>query len=151
MPNSKSGKKTKDVGQSEPGFKDFAQFRRRAGTTDETLDQYAEFLGTVRNICGKPLLSLDVKGVESLDEKLLKKASCYRAVLKMFYRSHKRTDLLDALPRQRREKERRVGLDDVLMPDDVMALIAEAGSLRDRAILAVLAATGGRISEVLDL
>jgi integrase len=147
----KPGKTTRDVGRSEPGFKDFAQFRRRAGTTDATLDQYAEFIGTVRNICEKPLLSLDVDGVEALDDKLLKKAPCYRAVLKMFYRVHKRMDLLDALPRQRREKERRIGLDDVLMPDDVMALINAAGSIRDCAILAVLAATGGRINEVLGL
>jgi hypothetical protein len=37
------------------------------------------------------------------------------------------------------------------MPDDVTALIEKAGNLRDRALLAVMASTGGRIGEILNL
>lgn len=149
MPN-RNGQRTRlEVGTSEPGFDKFAKHYRRSGTSDETIAQYAEFLGRVRMDAGKPLLDLAVEEVEELDEKLLARAKCYRTVLQMFFRGNRRPDLLEALPRQRRVKKRRLGLDEILMPEDVMKLIENASSLRDRAIIAVLAATAGRIDETM--
>ena len=108
-------------------------------------------MGQVRSHSDVPLLDLDVAGVEALDEKLLARAKVLRVVLKMLYRANKRPDLDDALPRQRRAAKRHKALDEVLMPDDVLALIAKAGNLRDRALLAVIASTGGRIGKILNL
>ena len=140
-----------DVGRAEPGFEKFAAVAKRAGTSEEALAQYGKIIGALRRLAPKALLELSPEEVEALDEALLNKAGVYRTLLKMFYRAHKRHDLLDALPRQRRQKRRRIGLDDVLTPEDVQAMIAECGNLRDRAILALLAATGGRVNEVLGL
>src|SRR5437867_11452169 len=114
-----------DVGRAEPGFEKFAAAAKRAGTSEVAIAQYAKFVGAVRRLAPKALLELSPEEVEALDEALLDKAGVYRTVLKMFYRTHKRHDLLDSLPRQRRQKRRRIGLDDVLTPEDVQALIAE--------------------------
>ena len=144
-----SGKRTMaDVGRSEPGFDAFAAYRKRGGSSDDAITSYAQHIGMVRTLSKKPLLNLTVPEVEALDTELLGRALSLRTVLKMFYRGC-RSALLDALPRQRRQQERRIGLDGVLMPDDVTRLIDGAGNLRDKALIAVLASTGGRINEVL--
>jgi integrase len=150
MPKKANGT-TKEIGKREPGFETFARYYKRRGTQDAAIEKYAGWLGSLRTWAGKPLLQLDVDGVEALDEMLLTKGSVYRTVLKMFYRGNKRSDLDDALPRQNRPAKRKKGIDDVLMPDDVVKLIEACGSARDRALLAVLAATGARISEVCQL
>src|SRR3989442_9061287 len=140
-----------ESGASEPGWDAFAKAYRRQGTTDEALREYAKYVGAVRKLSQKPLLKLSIDELEDLDEKLLAKSKVLRTVLKMFFRGNKRLDLVEALPRQRRQKERRLGLEDILMPKDVAALIDHAGSLRDAAIIATLAATGARINELLKL
>ena len=142
------GPRVQDVGRAEPGWDKFERFYRRGGSGDETILAYAEFIGSVRNLAGKPLLALTEDELGDLDLKLLKRARVYRNVLRMFFRANKKYDLIETMPRQRRTK-RKTGLEDVLMPEDVMKLMETAGSHRDRAFIAVMAATGGRISEVL--
>jgi integrase len=139
------------AGWAEPGFAEFADYRMRSGTSRETLEQYAEFLGTVRAKAPRPLLELTVKELQALDLALLKTAACYRTVLRMFYKAHKRHDLLDEMPRQRRRKEELPGLDETLMPADVDTLLEACTNKRDRALIAVLASTGSRIGETLSL
>jgi hypothetical protein len=97
------------------------------------------------------LLNLTIDEIETLDETLAKRAACLRVVLKMFLRANRRFDLDAALPRRHRPKQRMPGLDETLMPEDVISLIAAAGSKRDRALIAVMAQTGGRPNEVLAL
>ena len=140
-----------ELGWSEPGFDKFAEYRARCGTSAETIEQYAEFLGSVRSTAAGPLLDLSVDELHALDLRLLKKPACFRTVLRMFYKAHRRHDLLDEMPPQRRQKERRLGLEEILTPADVDALIVACASKRDRALVAVLASTGGRINEVLRL
>src|SRR2546425_1842302 len=140
-----------EIGESEPGWDTFAKAYRRQGTTPEALREYAKGVGAVRKLSAKPLLKLSIDELEDLDEKLLAKSKVLRTVLKMFFRGNKRLDMVEALPRQRRQKDRRLGLEDVLMPVDVAALIDHAGSVRDAAIIATLAATGARINELLKL
>src|SRR2546425_1029769 len=140
-----------EIGASEPGWDVFSKAYRRQGTTPEALREYAKYVGAVRKLSPKPLLKLSINELEDLDEKLLAKSKVLRTVLKMFFRGNKRLDMVDALPRQRRQKERRLGLEDILMPVDVAALIDHAGSVRDAAMIATLAATGARINELLRL
>src|SRR3989442_6268219 len=140
-----------EIGESEPGWDTFAKAYRRQGTTPEALREYAKYVGAVRKLSPKPLLKLSVDELEELDEKLLAKSKVLRTVLKMFFRGNKRLDMVEALPRQRRQKERRLGLEDILMPADVAALIDHAGSVRDAAIIATLAATRAPINELLRL
>jgi integrase len=147
----RGSKTVRDIGRAEPGFDIFERFYRRGGSTDEAIVQYSEKLGTVRGLAGKPLLKLTEDELETLDLELLKRAKVYRTVLRMFFKANRRSDLRDSMPRQRRAAERRLGLNDILTPTDVMTLIASTGSLRDGALIATLAATGGRINEVLSL
>jgi integrase len=144
------GPRVQDIGRVEPGWDKFEKFYRRGGSSDETIRAYAEHIGSLRKMAGQPLLSLTEDDLSELDLTLLKRARVYRNVLRMFFRSNRRHDLIDSMPRQRRQTRKR-GLEDVLMPDDVMKLIEAAGSFRDRALIAVLAATGGRINEILSL
>ncbi len=141
-----TGKQTVGMlGKAEPGWARFADVRTQQGTKEAALEEYARFFGIVRRLSPKPLLDLSVVEVEALDRVLLGKSAPVRVVLRMFYTVHKRHDLLDALPRQKRTKARRIALHTVLMPEDVQAIIAVCSNLRDRAILATLATTGGRI------
>jgi len=142
---------TREIGFSEPGFDKFAAAYRRQGSSEYAIGRYAEFIGMVRNLSGKPLLDLSIEELEALDLKLLKHAKVLRTALKMFYNGCKRTDLRDALPRQRRQKERRMSEDEILTQEDVMKILGECSNLRDRALISVLAATGARISEVLGI
>jgi len=139
------------IGEAEPGCDQFIRYRRRQGSTEESLRQYTSFLGSVRKLSDRPILELDKAGLETLDERLLKRAKVLRTVVKMFLRANGRRDVDDVFPRQRRPAKRNLGVDDILMPSDVMALISQATSLRDRALLAVLASTGGRVNEILGL
>jgi len=148
-PNSAQGERTRtDIARAEPGWDRFERFYRRGGTTDQTIAQYAKFLGAVRTLSSKPFLKLTEDELGELDIRLLERSVAYRAVLRMFFKANGRSDLRDSMPRQRRPV-RRTGLDDVLTPEDVTKLIDSAGNLRDKAIIAVLASTGGRINEVL--
>lgn len=142
---------TREIGESEPGWARFERAYRLRGTKDPAFRAYATYLGAVRKMSPKPLLELSIAELEDLDLKLLGKSKTLRTVLKMFFRGNKRLDLVEALPRQRRDPERRRGLDETLMPGDIAAMIEHAGSTRDCAIIAVLASTGGRINEVLSL
>src|SRR6267378_1915863 len=112
-----------EIGAAEPGYEAFVRYSKRLnGTSEATLRSYAQYLGMVRRLSPKPFLELDIDGIEALDMKLRKRAACLRTVLKMFLRASRRFDLDAALPRQRRPRRRRLGLDDVLTPGDVMDL-----------------------------
>lgn len=138
------------AGLSEPGFARFRSERERLGhPTPDTILQYAGLLGKVRQLAGKGLLDLSVDEVETLDGRLRDVSVVHRIVLKMFFTTNKKMELALALPRQSREKDRRLGLKDILMPEEVDQLIAAADSARDRALIAVLASTGMRINEAL--
>jgi hypothetical protein len=95
-----------ETGRAEPGWDKFDSLRRRGGASPESLRTYAEILGSIRKMAGKPLLELTVGEIEALDEALLGRAKVYRNVLKMFLGAHKMRDLLDAMPRQRRKTAR---------------------------------------------
>ena len=138
-------------GLNEPGFTRFSEVSRRQGSTPQSIVQYARYIGAARKLAPKPLLELTVTEAEDLDLKLLERAPVLRTVVKMYYRAHKRADLLLAFPRQRRQKKPRGSLDDVLMPEDVMRLIAAADNKRDRALVSVLASAGARITETLSI
>src|SRR2546422_11123640 len=142
------GPRVQDVGRAEPGWDKFERFYRRGGSGDETILAYAEFIGSVRNLAGKPLLALTEDELGDLDLKLFKRARVYRNVLRMFYRANKKYDLIETMPRQRRTK-RKTGLEDVLMPEDVMKLMETAGSHPARAFIPAIGPTGDRISHSL--
>src|SRR2546427_11696716 len=151
MPNQREdgkGPRVQDVGRAEPGWDKFERFYRRGGSGDETILAYAEFIGSVRNLSGKPLLALTEDELGDLDLKLLKRARVYRNVLRMFYRANKKYDLIETMPRQRRTK-RKTGLEEVLMPEDVMKLMEAAGSQPDRGVIAGVGGRGRRSSRVL--
>lgn len=137
-------------GLNEPGFARFSEVAQRQGSTPQSITQYARYIGAARKLSPKPLLELTVAEAEKLDLRLLERAPVLRTVVKMYYRAHRRLDLLEAFPRQRRPKKPRASLDDVLTPQDVVALIEAADTKRDRALIAVLT-TGARINEVLSI
>src|SRR2546422_4860642 len=110
------------VGRAEPGWDRFDSLRRRAGAQPESVRTYAEIIGSIRKMAGKPLLDLTTGEIEALDERLLGRAKVYRNVLKMFLGAHRMRDLLDAMPRQRR-KTARLSLQEIISPRDVMSLI----------------------------
>jgi integrase len=141
------------MGTNEPGWTAFASYVRRArpGLSEETMEQYAKCLGMSRAFSGRPLLDLSVPEVEALDERLTAVAPAVRTTLKRFYRANRRADLDEAMVIQRKTPRRRLSADEILTPDDMAALISGSLSLRDRAIVAVLTATGGRINEVLSV
>jgi site-specific recombinase XerD len=155
------GPTCREVGLAEAGFERFATYYRRlhgAVTAEEKASyertiggSYAEQLGTVRRLSPRPLLKLSVAELEELDDRLQSRAPVLRTTLKMFYRSHPRTDLLEALPRRNRPAKRKAGLDEMLLPGDVARLMQAARSARDRALIATLYGTGGRVNEILPL
>src|SRR5438128_63059 len=115
------------VGLGEPGFDRFRSERERLGhPTPDTILQYAGLLGKVRELAGKGLLDLSVDEVETLDGKLRDVSVVHRVVLKMYLTANRKMDLALALPRQSREKDRRLSLKDILMPGEVDQLIAAA-------------------------
>ncbi len=140
----------RDVGLAEPGWSEFESYYRRNGASEATLREYAKNVGMARTLAGKPLLKLNRREVVALDEKLLSRAQLTRTVVKMFYKAHRKYDLLEEFPRQRRAR-RNIGLNDVLMPEDIEKLLAACTNLRDRAFIATLTATGARINELLSI
>jgi integrase len=139
------------VGLGEPGIERFLDERKRSGAGEQSRKDYVKILGSVRTFAGKPILELSKDDMRALDQQLVTKAKVYRTVLKMFLRDNERVDLDAVLRRQRRPKKRKLALEEILFPNDVGQLIAAARSLRDRAFLATLYATGGRIGEILNL
>jgi integrase len=140
-----------DIGLAEPGVERFLEERKRSGASPESQRDYVKIMGSVRTLAGQPILELSKDGIRALDQKLVTKAKVYRTVLKMFLRDNERVDLDALLRRQHRPKKRKLSLDEILFPDDVVRLIAACRSLRDRAFIATLYATGGRIGEILNL
>jgi integrase len=140
-----------DVGLMEPGTERFLEERERSGASGESRKDYTKIIGSVRVLAGKPILELSKDEIRALDKQLVSKAKVYRTVLKMFLRDNERIDLDAVLRRQHRPKKRKLALEEILFPEDVVRLIAAARSLRDRGFLATLYATGGRIGEVLNL
>ena len=55
----------KEMGLGEPGFEAFAKFYRRGGAGEETIAQYAEFVGTVRALSERPCLARPLEMVET--------------------------------------------------------------------------------------
>lgn len=143
---------TKEIGWAEPGFDTFAAFYKDSGTNDEDIAQYAGWIGSIRNRSNKPLLELSVKELKEFDiGKLRSMAKCYRTVLRMFYEGNERDDLKRALSKLRGQKKRRLAFEEILMPTETASVIAAAGNLRDRALLATLYSSGVRIEELLTL
>src|SRR2546428_4468276 len=121
---------TRQVGKAEPGFDKFAQFYKEGGTDDETITQYSGWIGSVRNLFGRPLLDLSVAELKALDiAKLRTMAKCYRTVLRMFYTANDRDDLLKVLRPLRNQKKRRDAFEEIIMPNEAQAIIAQAGNL----------------------
>ena len=148
-----SGKRTtREIGRAEPGFDTFARFYKESGTSDKDIEQYAGWIGSIRNRSDKPLLELSVKELKELDTGRLRSlAKSYRTILRMFYNGNERYDLIRAVPKLRGQKKRRFPFESILMPEDALAMIAAAGNYRDRALLACIYSTGGRINELLTL
>jgi integrase len=143
---------TRQVGCAEPGFDKFAEFYKEGGTNDATIAQYSGFVGTIRNHFGKPLLDISPAQLKELDlTKLRTLGKVYRTVLRMFYLGNERDDLLRVLRPIRGQKKRRPAFEEILMPRDAQAVIAQTGNLRDQALLSTLYSSGCRISEVLTL
>src|SRR3989442_2922752 len=143
---------TRQVGRAEPGFDKFAQFYREGGTDDKTIAQYSGWIGTIRNLFGRPLLDLSVEELKALDlAKLRTMPKCYRTVLRMFYNGNERIDLMRALRPLRNQKKKRDAFEDVIMPKEAQAVIMQAGNFRDRALLSTLYSSGCRINEILTL
>ncbi len=139
-----------EIAKSEPGWKEFASQRHRSGAEAETIETYAGHLGRVRRFAGKPLLSLTPEEVENLDDSLVTWAKCYRTNLRTFYSDNGRRDLAMAIIRRKRNT-RRLSLNEVMSPNDITSLINVAPDLRDKALIATMAATGARISEIVGL
>jgi integrase len=143
---------TRQIGWVEPGFDKFAEFYKEGGTKDETISQYAGWIGTVRNLFGRPLLDLTVAELKELDKTRLRTiAKCYRVGLRMFYTGNERDDLKKALRPLRNQKQAKFAFEEIIFPTEAQAIIAQAGNLRDRALIATLYASGCRIDEILTL
>src|SRR2546422_9505711 len=92
------GPRVQDVGRAEPGWDKFERFYRRGGSGDGTILAYPEFIGSVRNLAGKPLLALTEDEIGDPDLKLLKRARVYRNPLPMFFRGDRKRQLSEGPP-----------------------------------------------------
>lgn len=138
-----------DVGMSEPGIERFLEERKRSGSGESSRLDYVKAIGSARRIAGKPLLELSKDEMRALDLKLIERAKSTRTILKMYLRDNERLDLDSVLRRQRRPKTRKESIDEILTPDDIMKLVAAAKSVRDRALIATLYASGARECEII--
>lgn len=145
------GRTNLDVGMAEPGIQRFLEERKRSGSSEASQLDYVKAIGSVRKLAGKSILKLSKDELRALDLKLVEKAKSTRTILKMYLRDNERLDLDAVLKRQHRAKARKVALDEVLFPDEVVRLVAAARSIRDAAFVATLYASGGRVGEVLRL
>lgn len=140
-----------DVGRAEPGAGDFLM-SRAAGAKERTLENYARHLGIVRRRSPKALLDLTLPEAQALAARLareLKSGYSLAITVRMFFTFHGRADHAKAF--RIRAPRARLPPSKVLMLADVNKLVAAAPSLRDRAFVAVLWETGGRIHEILAL
>ena len=143
-------------GMREPGMDRFLRIRSK-GASETSRKLYAKNIATVRRITrtipeigDKPLMKFSVDDAERLAEVLAEKPKSYATAAGMFWRVHKMRDHAEALhgiP----DNARRLGLDEILTPEDVGGLIRAARNLRDRALISTLASTGARIAETLNL
>ena len=101
-----------------------------------------------------PLLEASARNLMALSKRLhgMKSGRHYAALLRMFFRAARRPDLVEAFESRNWQRARRLRSDELLMLEDVNALLARgADTVRDRALIATLWATGARIHEVLAL
>ena len=140
-----------ELGRSEPGAEPFLTAREARGAGGSTLRNYANHLGMVRRRSPKPLLQLTDGEATALAAKLARMPSGYSLsiTVRMFYAFHKKADHAKAF--LLRKKKKRLAPADLLMVEDVNRMIGAARYTRDKALLAVLWETGGRIHEVLAL
>lgn len=134
----------------EPGMEDFLMYKAK-NITSSSLRTYKEYLGLVCGISPKPLLELTRSEAQrvALDISKKKSAGTIGTLIRMFYRYHDRDDLARCF--KIRRKQKRIDPSEILTVDEVNALINATDNLRDRAIIAVLWETGGRIHEILSL
>lgn len=126
-----------------------AQFVARSGASPGSLQTYERCLGQVERWLGKPLGKATVRDLERFKPKLraLQSGPQYVNLMRMFYKTAGRVDVLPVLKLKQRLK--RLSPNDVLTPKEVQALIDATPGARDKAAIGVLWDTGSRISEVL--
>jgi len=133
------------------------------GKSEATYYKYLERLPKVALLLDKDFADVTKEDLEKLFEKMLfemryskNTIGGYKILIKRFYQwllSYKRKHyppLVDWIEAHTRH-HKMVRPEDVLSGEDVQKLIAAAMNPRDRALIAVLAESGGRVSEVLTL
>ena len=120
--------------------------RSPAGPSSITL--YGRELRLLERRLGMPLGEASVRAIERLKTDLRKQTSGpQRAkLLRLFYKTAGRKDLIEILKLKQRVK--RLSPNDILTLPEVNGILGAAGSLRNRALVALLWETGARAHEV---
>jgi len=120
----------------------------RSGAGESSLRTYRKLLTRCEALLEKPLARATARDLGDLKVHLrrMRSGHNYAAELKRFYKAAGRTDLADlCVLKQRRH---RLSPDDLLTLPEVNRLLEAAGDLRNRALIAVLWATGQRASAI---
>lgn len=123
----------------------------RSGASASSLNTYRKILTRCETLLGKPLSKATTRTIGDLKVQLRKMRSGpnYAAELRRFYKAAGRKDLSEiCVLKQRRA---RLGAGDILTLPEISAMLAAANSLRDRALIATLWATGQRVMAIAQL
>jgi integrase len=126
--------------------------KQASGLAMSSLRVYATALKTLSKMCSKPLLECDREDVLRLlidVQERYKEPSLYKHVLRDMLRSDGRESVILGI-RLNHKRTKREWQDPakILTREDLQSLLAATTDLRDRAILALLWDTGGRVHEI---
>ncbi len=141
------GPTVEELGRDEPGVEEWLDSR---GTTHEqSLRSYRQMIGMIRRRSPKPLLELssDEARVLAQEIKRMGSAQILCGHLRGFFTFHERADLAKHF--KVKPKSIAIGADAIPTDAQVNALIANAATARDRALIAALFECGARIGELL--
>jgi len=134
----------------------------RSGASLSSLNTYRKILTKCEANLGKPLSAASGRDIERLKTHLrtMRSGKNYAAELRRFYKAAMKTAeaAKDTEAKERfqahaevcvlKQKVRRLDVGDILTLPEINAILGAADSLRDRALLAVMWATGQRVSAV---
>ncbi len=126
-------------------------FLAKSGAGESSLEEYRKKFRVCERILRKPLADASKADLGRLKDELRKKRSGpqYVARLKAFYKAAGMPEHAELMVLKQRVK--RLSPDEILTLPDVNRMLAAADSLRDRALIAALWATGQRVSAVTSL
>jgi site-specific recombinase XerD len=127
------------------------EFLVRSEAGQSSIESYRKVFGQLEKMLGKPLGSATKADLGRLKEELRKRRSGpqYARRLRAFYKVAGMNEHADLMVLKQRLKK--LDPDEILTLPDVNRLLAAADSLRDRALIGALWATGQRISAIASL